>query len=42
MFSPELSLDNEQYILVSQNPVASAQFFCFTIKMFIKHMLKVD
>ena len=42
MFSSESSPDNEQYRLVSQNPVASAQFFCFIVKMFIKHMLEVD
>ena len=40
-FSPELRPDNERHGLISQNPVAGAQFFHFMVEMFIKHVLGV-
>ena len=41
-FSPELRTEDERYKLISQNPVAGAQFFHFMVEMFIKHVLGVD
>ena len=40
-FSPELRPHDEQYKLISQNPVAGARFFHFMCQMFIKHVLGV-
>jgi len=40
-FSPELRPHDEHYRLISQNPVAGAQFFNFMCQMFIKHVLGV-
>ena len=40
-FSPELKPNDERYRLISQNPVAGAQFFHFMVEMFIKHVLGV-
>jgi hypothetical protein len=41
-FSPELRPENERYKLISENPVANAQFVHFMVEMFIKHVLGVD
>jgi hypothetical protein len=41
-FSPDIRPGNECYRLIANNPVASARFFHFMVRMFIKHVLGVD
>jgi len=40
-FSPFLRDKNEQFRLITQNPVANARFFHFMCEIFIKHVLGV-
>ena len=40
-FNPDLRPDDEHYRLISQNPVAGAQFFYFMVEMLIEHVLGV-